>query len=279
MASKSLVIGGTGGIGYAIACRIAANTPSSTVIISGRNEPKNIPHSNIQFRALDASSMRAIKSYTDELKASQDRFSTLVLTQGILTTAGRTETSEGIDRKMALHYYGRQLLIRELMPALTEDAKVLIVLDSLRGGPDTMKWDDLDLKSNFTLANAAAHCMSMNDAMIQYHGTEQKLAGNKRQFFHAMPGIVRTNIGSSLPWYLRGPASVLSVVLGASPEKCAENLLNGVEKAAASGEKEGKHWGFINEKGGVFEKPDWDEEKVKKVKEHTWDLVDGVLKA
>jgi NAD(P)-dependent dehydrogenase (short-subunit alcohol dehydrogenase family) len=278
MASKSLVIGGTGGIGYAIACRIAANTPSSTVIISGRNEPKNIPHSNIQFRALDASSMRAIKNYTDELKASQDRFGTLVLTQGILTTAGRTETSEGIDRKMALHYYGRQLLIRELMPALTEDAKVLIVLDSVRGGPDKLNWDDLDLKSTFSIANAAAHCLSMNDAMIQYYGSEQKSAGTKRHFIHATPGVVRTNIGSSLPWYLRGPASALSVVLGVSPETCAENMVKGIENAAASGEKEGRYWEFINEKGVVFEKPAWNEEQVQKVKEHTWGIVDDALK-
>ncbi|RSL43902.1 hypothetical protein CEP54_014895 [Fusarium duplospermum] len=31
---------------------------------------------------------------------------------------------------MALHYYGRQLLIRELSPVLKDDAKVLIVLDT-----------------------------------------------------------------------------------------------------------------------------------------------------
>jgi NAD(P)-dependent dehydrogenase (short-subunit alcohol dehydrogenase family) len=276
MASKSLVVGGTGGIGYAIACRIAANTPSSTVIISGRNEPKNIPHSNMQFRALDASSMRAIKNYTDELKASQDRFGTLVLTQGILTTAGRTET---IDRKMALHYYGRQLLIRELMPALTEDAKVLIVLDSVRGGPDKLNWDDLDLKTTFSMSTAAAHCLSMTDAMIQHFGTEQKAAGTKRHFIHATPGVVNTNIASSLPWYLRGPASAAASLFGVSPEKCAEHMVQGIENAAASGEKAGTHYEFINEKGVVIEKAAWNEDQVQKVNDHTWDIVDGALKA
>ncbi|KAM0300603.1 hypothetical protein HYE67_005110 [Fusarium culmorum] len=279
MASKSLVVGGTGGIGYAIACRIAANTPSSTVIISGRNEPKNIPHSNMQFRALDASSMRAIKKYTDEVKATQDRFGTLVLTQGILTTAGRTETSEGIDRKMALHYYGRQLLIRELMPALTEDAKVLIVLDSVRGGPDKLNWEDLDLKTNFTISSAAAHCLSMTDAMIQHYGTEQRAAGTKRHFIHATPGVVNTNIASSLPWYLRGPASVAASLFGVSPDTCAEHMVKGIENAAASGEKAGTHYEFITEKGVVFEKAAWNDEQVQKVNDHTWHIVDGALKA
>lgn len=38
---------------------------------------------------------------------AQDKLDILVLTQGIATTQGRTETEEGIDMKMALHYYSR----------------------------------------------------------------------------------------------------------------------------------------------------------------------------
>lgn len=274
MAAKSLVVGGTGGIGYGIACRIAANSPSSTVIISGRNEPKNIPHSNIQFKQLDASSMRAIKTYTDELKTSQDRFSTLVLSQGILSTAGRTETPEGIDRKMALHYYGRQLLIRELLPSLTDDAKVLIVLDSTGGSPDKLNWDDLDLKNNFSLGNAAAHCLSMTDAMIQNYAAEQKAEGKNRYFIHALPGIVNTNIMNSLPWYMRLPSTGLASVLGVSPDTCAEYMLKGVDEAVKIKDK---NYAFVSRKGKVFEKPAWREEQIRKVRDHTWEIVDGAL--
>ncbi|PNP77081.1 hypothetical protein FNYG_09694 [Fusarium nygamai] len=274
MAAKSLVVGGTGGIGYGIACRLAANSPSSTVIISGRTEPKNIPHSNIQFKQLDASSMRAIKTYTDELKASQDRFSTLVLSQGILTTAGRTETSEGIDRKMALHYYGRQLLIRELLPSLTDDAKVLIVLDSTRGSPDKLNWDDLDLKNNFSLGNAATHCLSMTDAMIQNYAVEQKAEGKNRHFVHALPGIVNTNIMNGLPWYMRLPSIGAASLLGVSPDTCAEYMLNGVDEAVKIKDK---NYAYVSRKGQVFEKPAWSEEQIRKVGDHTWQIVDGAL--
>ncbi|KAM0269507.1 hypothetical protein ACHAPA_004074 [Fusarium lateritium] len=273
MATKSLIVGGTGGIGYAIACRIASSSPSSNVIISGRNEPKNIPHSNIQFRALDATSMRSIKKYTDEFKTTKDRISTLVLTQGILTTAGRTDTPEGIDRKMALHYYGRQLLIRELMPALTDDAKVLIVLDSVRGGPDKLNWDDLDLKSTFSLSSAAAHCLSMTDAMVQNYATEQKLEGKQRTFVHAMLGVVNTNIAQSLPWYMRVPAAAAASLLGTSPDTCAENMIKGTDEVI----KGEKHYGFINEKGKAFDKQAWDEDQIQKVRVHTWKILDEAL--
>jgi NAD(P)-dependent dehydrogenase (short-subunit alcohol dehydrogenase family) len=208
--TRALVVGGTGGIGYGIACRIAAEGRSSTVIISGRTKPESIPHANIEFRKLDASSMRAIKAYTDAYKSAQHpKLDLLVLTQGIMTIAGRTETPEGIDRKMALHYYGRQLLIRELIPVLKDDAKVVIVLDSLYGSPTKLNWEDLDLKTTFSIGNAANHCISMNDAMVQQYAAQQQQqqaqSGNKRHFVHANPGIVKTNLNQELPWFLRSP--------------------------------------------------------------------------
>ncbi len=71
--------------------------------------------------------MSQIKHYTDAYKSTPTPpapLDLLILTQGILTMAGRTETPEGLDRKMALHYYGPQLLIREFLPALKDDVKV-----------------------------------------------------------------------------------------------------------------------------------------------------------
>ncbi|KAI8715923.1 hypothetical protein NCS52_01101300 [Fusarium sp. LHS14.1] len=260
MFTRSLVVGGTGGIGYAIACQLAAASTSSTVIISGRTEPKNLPHTNIEFRPLDASSMRSIKRYTDSYKSAKEQhLDLLVLTQGIISMAGRSETPEGIDRKMALHYYGRQLLIRELSPVLKDDAKVLIVLDSTRGNPNQLKWDDLDLKSSFTLA-------------------AQRQQGQKRRtFIHAHPGIVQTDIYKTLPWYIRGVPKALSQVFGVSPETCAKNLLKGTYKCAAA-DKEGKFWSCINEKGDVvLDKPLWSEEQIQRVSDHTWKIIDDAL--
>ena len=273
--TRALVVGGTSGIGHAIALRIAAESKSSTVIISGRTKPENLPP-NMEFRQLDASSMRAIQAYTDAYKTAQEpKLDLLVLTQGIFTIAGRTETPEGIDNKMALHYYGRQLLIRELTPALKDDAKVLIVLDSKAGDPSKLNWEDLDLKKTFSLANAASHCMSMNDAMVQYFAAQ---AGNKRHFVHAYPGLVRTNLGRELPWYMRGPAEGLARALGVTPETCGKNLLRGTYECAAASEKQGRFWSFINDKGvAINNKAVWDEGQKQKVVDHTWKIVDEAI--
>lgn len=300
--TRALVVGGTNGVGYGLACRIAAQSTTSSVIISGRTKPQDIPHANIEFRPLEATSMRQIKQYTDAFKASSSAQSSsaqqqqqqsepsqkldyLIMSQGILSMAGRTETPEGIDRKMALHYYGKQLLLRELLPTLKEDAKVIIVYDGKLGSPDKLVWDDLDLKTNFSLGKAADHCISMNDAMIQHFAAEQKKkegkgeAGNdtpaRRHFVHAFPGVVNTGIWREMPWYLRPALRVLTPLFATSPEMCAKNLLEGtVERAAARG-AEGLFWSNIDQKGRLVEgKAVWSEEQLKKVVDHTWEVID-----
>lgn len=62
----------------------------------------------------------------------------------MITLNGRDETSdsEGLDKKLALHYYARWKFIKDLIPLLRrakdagEDAKVLSVLGAGHGGPD-----------------------------------------------------------------------------------------------------------------------------------------------
>lgn len=284
MAVRALVIGGTSGIGFGIACRLAAQDASSSIIISGRTKPHNLPHSNLDFRPLDATSMRQIKQYTDDLKSSLTRkLDFLVMTQGIMTTDGRTETPEGIDRKMALHYYGKQLLIRELLPVLEDDAKVIIVFDALTGNPSKLVWEDLGLKTHFNLANAANHCMSMNDAMVQYFAAEQKTSLRnggtaKRHFTHAFPGGVNTGLHRELPWYLRHAGKALLAVAGVSAETCAKHLLTGVEARSQEDKTDGRFWSTINSKGAsIKNKASWTEGQIGLVAKHTWEVVDGAL--
>ncbi|EXJ89138.1 hypothetical protein A1O3_02202 [Capronia epimyces CBS 606.96] len=305
MAFRALVVGGTNGIGYAMACRVAAeastsnsnsnnnNSSPSAVIISGRTKPTNIPHANMEFRRLDATSMHQIKQYTDTFKSGlQDKpdqkLDLLIMTQGIMNTAGRTETPEGVDRKMALHYYGKQLLIRELMPALKEDAKVVVVFDSVYGRPSKLDWNDLDLKKHFSLSKAANHCMVMNDVMVQFYAAQQQqqqqqttsttATPNRRHFVHAWPGAVDTNLFTELPWYLQPVLRLAALLLAVSPDTCAERLLNGLADCSTAGNKDGRFWSHMDNKGHlVANKTIWSEDQMKKVADHTWAIVDGAI--
>jgi NAD(P)-dependent dehydrogenase (short-subunit alcohol dehydrogenase family) len=277
--SNALIVGGTSGIGYAIANRIATGPyyQFSAITIVGRNKPKAMPAENVSFHALDASSMHELKKFAQEFRSndSNSPLDLLVMTQGIMTLAGRTETSEGIDRKMALHYYGKQLLIRELSPIMSQNTKVLVVLDGLNGKPEKLNWDDLDLKETFSLANAANHCIVMNDAMVQYHAKHQG-EDNKRFFTHAYPGIVDTSTPRNSPWYFRAVSKVASRIVGSTPDQCAERLLDGLYKSAKDREAQGVFWSCIDNHGKEVQgKKEWSEEETKKIADHTWATVDG----
>jgi len=177
----ALFVGGTSGIGEAAARAMARYTKGdSHIIICGRNReaadniiasfPKH-PQSHYEFVACDASLMRNVKAVTSDLLSRLPKLNYLVLSPGILTMKGRTETEEGIDQKLALHYYARWKFIHDLLPLLhkakdaDEDAKVLTVLGAGLGGEVDV--DDLDLKKNYTLAKAAAAAQTYNDLMVE----------------------------------------------------------------------------------------------------------------
>jgi hypothetical protein len=287
MTIRALVVGGTNGIGYAMACRIAAQA-SSTVFISGRTRPQQIPYSNMHFRHLDASSMRNVKRYTDAFKAEEQgqgsKLDLLIMTHGIMSMAGRTETPEGLDRKMALHFYSKQLLMRELLPILRDDARVVIVYDGRSGDPSRLVWEDLDLRTHYSLGNAAHHCMVMTDAMVQYFAARQQQqqqqqdetpGGQKRRhFIHAWPGGVDTQLLRDVPAVL-SPLLWLLRFFTVSADVCAEYMMQGVELASQEDER---HWHNIDRKGRLIaNKKVWSEAQLKTIADHTWDVIDGAL--
>ena len=111
--------GGTGGIGAGMAQAFARHRNGDAhIILIGRNraaaekviasfpKPKtqDVQH---EFVECDVTLMRNVRKTTAELVQRLPKVNYLVLTQGKLTTKGRDETDEGIDSKLALHYYSR----------------------------------------------------------------------------------------------------------------------------------------------------------------------------
>ena len=135
---------------------------------------------------------------------------------------GRNETIEGIDKKLALHYYGRIEFIRSLLPLMRKSAesgeyvRAMSILSAGVHSPYT-HLDDLELKHNFSLANAATAAGVYNDlAMDRLAADNPALT-----FIHAAPGMVRTSWGTELPFILRAGVRLLQRVIARSPETCA----------------------------------------------------------
>jgi NAD(P)-dependent dehydrogenase (short-subunit alcohol dehydrogenase family) len=113
----AVVVGGTGGIGAGFASALACGLRGELdVFVVGRNGAAArrvldalpaAPARRREFVQCDARLMADVAHAATEIRSKTDRVNYLVMSQGIMTLQGRTETAEGIDEKMALHYYSR----------------------------------------------------------------------------------------------------------------------------------------------------------------------------
>jgi len=183
----ALFVGGTSGIGQAMVEGFARHTKGNAhIIICGRNRAaaeaiiKSFPKPTVEegaeqplheFVHCDVSLMKNVHATTTELVSRLPKLNFLVLTPGYMTFKGREETEEGIDKKLAVHYYGRWKFTNDLMPLLRkakdagQDAKVFTVLAAGKGGKLDM--DDLGLKKTYSLSNAGLTAPTYNDLMME----------------------------------------------------------------------------------------------------------------
>ncbi|KAF8875154.1 hypothetical protein BD779DRAFT_1450321 [Infundibulicybe gibba] len=266
----ALFVGGTSGIGQAMAEAFANYTKGNAqVIIIGRNKaaadaiiaklpPSTVPGVSHEFVKCDVTLMKNVQATTTELLTRIPKINFLVMTAGFMNTKGRDETEEGIDRKLAAHYYSRWKFTSDLMPALRkakdsgEDAKVFSVLGAGAGGEiDT---EDLGLKKSFSLANAALAAPTYNDLMMEEFSEKNP----DMTFIHARPGAVRTgllkNSDSSIVRMTSVAVQLLARPFTVSPAECADYMLhsllnngNGVFRAGSLGEDIGKQRYFGSE--------------------------------
>ena len=179
----AVFVGGTSGIGQGMVEAFARYTNgAANIVIVGRNRaaaekiiesfPKPpSPDVKHQFVSCDATLMRNVQESSRELSEKLQKINYLVISCGILSMAGRTETTEGIDRKLALHYYARWKFIDELLPLLQtakeagEEARVMSVLGAGKGG--NIDLNDLGLKKRYTLSAAAIAAETYNDLLVK----------------------------------------------------------------------------------------------------------------
>lgn len=179
----AVFVGGTSGVGQGMAEAFARHTKGNAhIIIVGRNRaaaeaiisgfpPPTSSLAKHEFLPCDVTLMRNVRQTTQELLTTAPRINFLVMSPGFSTMKGRDETDEGIDRKLAVHYYARWKFIDDLVPALSkakkqgEDAKVFSVLAAGKGGKVDL--DDLGLKKTFSLLNAALQAPTYNDLMME----------------------------------------------------------------------------------------------------------------
>ncbi|KAF9472374.1 NAD(P)-binding protein [Pholiota conissans] len=244
----AVFVGGTSGIGKGMAEVFADNTKgNSHIVLVGRNRDaaerilSSLPKPDKgtvarEFVQCDATLMKNVQQATTDILARYPKINYLVMSPGIMTLDGRTETTEGIDKKLAVHYYARWKFLHDLLPGLQkakdedEEVAVMSVLAPSHGG--AIDVNDLALKTGYSLSKAALVTPTYNDLMIESFAEQER----RIPFIHSFPGFVRTSIASSSnSWLLSKTSGVLLALtrpLSVSAEECAQYMWHGIYSTA-----------------------------------------------
>jgi NAD(P)-dependent dehydrogenase (short-subunit alcohol dehydrogenase family) len=196
----ALVTGGTGGIGAAVAEKLA--TDGDRVIIVGRDLERGAatvrlmaklnPKADHRFLAADLALLSEAARVGDEIAALAPRLDAAVFCAGILSAIPEW-TSEGLERTLALNYLSRFLMIRQLLPQLERSASGRVVLVANAGiYPDTLDFDDLQHRRGRRGLKVAGRTQFANDLLAVELAS--RLAGTNIAVSCIFPGFVRTGV-------------------------------------------------------------------------------------
>ncbi|KAJ3891327.1 hypothetical protein C8J55DRAFT_510703 [Lentinula edodes] len=271
-------VGGTSGIGRAMAQAFARHTNGNAhIVIIGRNKiaaaeliasfPKADTNAIHEFIPCDVSLITNVHNTTSELARRLQRIDYLVLSSGILIFAGRNETSEGLDDKMALSYYSRWTFIHDLMPLMQKSERGAKVYSILAAGANSpIEKDNLDLRKNHTFGKMTAALTTYTNVAFQKFAKEEP----NMSFNHAFPGFVRSPMLTPSTWYWKIPYYLVYPIfsfISVTPEVSGD-----IHFAALLESPPGFH--SYNPKGKLMQYKPAEEETVEIVWEHTLELTE-----
>ena len=195
LSSKRMaVIGGTNGLGRAIAAQALARGAEVTVV--GRTF-RDDPAARLRFVAADLSSMSEAVRVGRELPA--ESFDVVLFTTGIIAAKTREETAEHVERDVAISYLSRLAILQGLSPRLGSARAEFAARPRVfvMGSPGTGAIgnpDDLNSEQDYRSMAAHANTLAGNEMLVL--GAKDRFPGPA--FFGLGPYLVKTGIRSNL---------------------------------------------------------------------------------
>ncbi len=186
--TTAAVVGGTGGLGRAIARTLAGR--GARVIVVGQTF-RDDGVTGIEFMRADLGSMKEASRVGQALPAED--LDLVVFTTGIFAAPTREETDEGIERDMAVSYLSRLVLLREIAPRLRDHrpgVKPRVFVMGYPGGGQAGTLDDLNADKSYSAMTVHMNTVAGNEMLV--------LDAVKRyphvSIYGLNPGLVKTNI-------------------------------------------------------------------------------------
>ncbi len=200
---RSVVITGTGGIGYETA--LAMTQAGAEVIMAGRNRDKGdeavkkikqlIPVGNICFEKLDLADLASIKAFSERIGAQRKSLDILINNAAVMNPPQRKVTKDGFELQMGTNYLGHFALTSHLLPLLQKGNKPRVVtLSSLAHRSGVINFDDLQAERNYkpmvTYSQSKLACLMFAFELQR----RSAAAGWGISSMAAHPGISRTEL-------------------------------------------------------------------------------------
>lgn len=186
---------------------------------------------SFNFIKCDASLLEDVRRCSAEFASQVPRLDYLVLSQGISTFQGRTPTREGIDEKLALHYYSRVSFVGCLRNLLQKtarlpgtDVRVLFVLSGGVHSPYAHTLADPALEHHYSLKNAADAAGYHTDLAVDALSRSET---ENIKYIHMAPGFVATAWGSGLPLPVKWLTRCIQL-FARSKEDCGDYVVSGL---------------------------------------------------
>jgi len=191
---RVVVVGGTGGIGRALSRFMAERNAQVTVV--GRTF-RDVDRPRISFMKAGLELMSQAQHIGQKLPAEE--LDLVVFTTGIIAGPSREETSEGIERDLAVSYLSRLAIIREIGSRLGKRrmnpiSKPRVFVMGMPGTNQTGNIEDLNSEKTYSPMPTHSNTVSGNEALVLYSAHQYP----DINFYGLNPGLIKTNIRSNL---------------------------------------------------------------------------------
>ena len=184
---------------------------------------RRTPGARVEVLAGDLSRMPEVRRIAREFRATHPRLDVLANNAGALF-ARREETSEGLERTLALNHLAYFVLTEELLPVLTASAPSRIVnVSSDAHVGMRLDLDDLNYtRGRYRPFVAYGRSKLMN--ILFTRELARRLEGTRVSANAMHPGFVRSGFGQNNPGFL-GKFIKLGQVFARTPERGAQTLV------------------------------------------------------
>jgi len=188
------IIGGTGGIGRALA-RFMASHGARVNVVGQTFRDADVP--GIEFVKADLSLMHEAQRVGVALPA--ETLDLVVFTTGIFAAPRRQETAEGIERDMAVSYLSRLVILRAIAPRLGKGrpaakAKPRVFVMGFPGTGQAGTVEDMNAERSYGAMRVHMNTVAGNEALVLDAAKRYPNAS----FFGLNPGLIKTSIRNNL---------------------------------------------------------------------------------